>query len=260
MAMENMRGKGGRVNRLLLSSVVAASVLGATAACNANGGAGGTSTTGGQSTATATTAGQGTATSGTGTQSGTGTGTATGGSGSGSGSSNGNGSGNSTTSGSGGSGSQGQAAGSNACVDGDIATSLGTGGAATMHDGVVLKFRNQSSHSCTLQGYPGVAVVSGSSTLVNAQRELNGFIGEGNGQQLTSAPTVTLAPGATGYAVVEWVGNAGEACYAAGSGQLEVTPPNTRDSVSLESVTVGGAGMCAGFQVHPVVTGPLQLG
>ena len=140
-----------------------------------------------------------------------------------------------------------------ACANADIAVSLGHAGAAMNHDGQVVVFKNVSSRTCTLQGYPGAAVVSGSATLVNASRQLNGYIGDM--RQLSSAPLVTLQPGQSASAEVEWEGNAGEQCYPNGSGKLVVTPPNTTKSTQLSAVTVGTQGMCAGFQVHPVVAG-----
>lgn len=146
-------------------------------------------------------------------------------------------------------------AGANAapCGNGDIAVSLGRAGAAMNHAGQAAVFKNVSNHTCTLQGYPGAAVMSGGHALVNATRELNGFIGDG--RQLSSAPLVTLQPGQSASAELEWVGNAGEKCYANGSGGLAITPPNTTKSTSLEKMDVGTNGICAGFQVHPVIAG-----
>lgn len=121
------------------------------------------------------------------------------------------------------------------------------------HGGDVLIFTNRGGSACTLQGYPGVAVVQGSTTLLNATRTLSGYIGGGPG---TSSPLlVTLASGGSASAIVEWVGNAGEACYPDATGTLEVTPPNTRSTSSFGTLTLGGDGICADFEVHPVVSG-----
>lgn len=150
------------------------------------------------------------------------------------------------------------AAGANAaaCGNGDIAVSLGRAGAAMNHAGQAAVFKNVSNHTCTLQGYPGAAVMSGGNALVNATRELNGYIGDG--RQLSSAPLVTLQPGQSASAELEWVGSAGEKCYADGSGGLAITPPNTTKSTSLQKMIVGTHGICAGFEVHPVVAGILN--
>lgn len=145
-----------------------------------------------------------------------------------------------------------------ACGNADIAVSLGPAGAAMNHAGQAAIFKNVSGHACTLQGYPGAAVISGSgsTTLVNATRQLNGYIGDM--RQLSSVPLVTLQPGQSASAELEWLGDAGEQCYPNGSGELAVTPPNTTHTVSLRTVLVGTQGICAGFQVHPVVAGVLH--
>jgi len=39
--------------------------------------------------------------------------------------------------------------------------------------------------------------------------------------------------------MVEWVGNAGEACYAIGTGTLGVTPPNTRNTSYSGTLALG---------------------
>jgi hypothetical protein len=165
------------------------------------------------------------------------------------------GSGGGTTAAGNGAGSGG---GTAACRNADVSVGLGAGGAAMSHDGQVLKFTDVSGHACTLQGYPGVAVVSGGRTLLNATRELNGYIGDQ--RQLSSAPVVTLQPGQSASAELEWEANAGEACYPSGSGLLTVTPPNTTKSASLRAITVGPDGACAGFDIHPVVAGVLAGG
>jgi hypothetical protein len=148
----------------------------------------------------------------------------------------------------------GSGSGTRACGSRDLKTAEGGGGAAMSHDGMVLIFTNVSGHACTVQGYPGASLVDGSAVLVNAARTLSGYIGDG-GRQLTGAPLVRLAPGASASATLEWDANAGEACYANDTGRLEVTPPDTTATVSLESTQVGSEGVCAGFEIHPVVAG-----
>ena len=144
-----------------------------------------------------------------------------------------------------------------ACGNSSLLTTEGEGGAAMMHEGVVLVFKNVSKHACTLYGYPGAAVENKTSTLINAARTLNGYIGDG-GRTLTRVSLVTINPGATASAEVEWVENAGQHCYANGEGGLRVTPPNTTATVSLGgSVLVGQQGMCSGFEIHPVVSGTI---
>ena len=144
-----------------------------------------------------------------------------------------------------------------ACGNSSLRTTEGEGGAAMMHEGVVLVFKNVSKHACTLYGYPGAAVENKTSTLINAVRTLNGYIGDG-GRTLTHVSLVTIDPGATASAEVEWVENAGQHCYSNGQGGLRVTPPNTTATVSLGgAVVVGQQGMCSGFKIHPVVSGTI---
>lgn len=145
-----------------------------------------------------------------------------------------------------------------ACGNAGLHTTLRSAGAAMMHEGYVLVFTNVGKNTCGLYGYPGAAVEYRSSTLLNATRTLDGYIGDG--RNLASPPHVTLAPGASASAVLEWVGNAGEHCYANRTGTLHVTPPNTTATVALGSpLTVGQNGICAGFDIHPVVAGILAF-
>jgi hypothetical protein len=145
-----------------------------------------------------------------------------------------------------------------ACGNSSLHTTMRSAGAAMMHSGDVLVFTNVSSHACTLYGYPGAAIEYRSTPLVNATRTLNGYIGDG--RDLTSPPHVTLAAGASASAVLEWVANAGEPCYANRTGTLHVTPPNTTATVALGStLTVGQEGICSGFDIHPVVAGIVQF-
>ena len=150
-------------------------------------------------------------------------------------------------------GNTANASGIPSCGDTDIAVSLGRAGAASNHAAQPVLFKNVSGHACTLQGYPGAAVVAGGRTLVNASRVLNGYIGYP--QQLGAPPVVTLQPGQSATGMLEWEKDAGEKCYPDGSGSLVMTPPNTTKSTSLTPITVGTMGMCAGFEVHPVVPG-----
>lgn len=140
-----------------------------------------------------------------------------------------------------------------ACTGAQIKTTLGRAGVAMNHHAISVTFTNVGAHACTLHGYPGAAIVSGSKTLLDATRELNGYIGDE--QQLSAVPTVTLAPGAVASAILESEGSAGEKCYPDGNGTLEVTPPNTTAVTPLEPMKLGNLGMCADFEVHPVVPG-----
>ena len=148
---------------------------------------------------------------------------------------------------------QSSAAGASPCAGAAIQVEVKSAGVAMNHGGDVLIFTNHGGSGCTLQGYPGVAVAQGSTTLLNATRSLSGYIGNDPG--VGSPQLVTLASGKSASAIVEWVGNAGEACYPDGTGTLEVTPPNTRNTSSFGKLTLGDDGICADFEVHPVISG-----
>jgi len=235
------RAHGGRARRVA-AFAVAAAVLGATAACTGSSGSptsGGTSSAGTSLSptagATTTTAQAGATSTGTNAANSTSTSAAV--------------SGSSSSA-----GSRAVSGGTASCTGSEIKVTLSSVSAAMSHDGQALVFTNTGSQTCTLQGYPGAAVMSGSAVLVNSTRSLNGYISD-DGKQLSSAPLVTLAPGGKASAMLEWEVNAGETCYPNGSGTLEATPPNTTTTTSLESMTVGSNGMCAGFEVHPIIAG-----
>jgi hypothetical protein len=150
------------------------------------------------------------------------------------------------------------ASGAPSCGNEDLKFALGRVGVAMGHTGAMLNFTNTATHACTLQGYPGAAVMNGPTVVLDAARTLNGYIGDM--RQLDSAPVVTLRPGATASAVLEWSGDYGQRCYASGQGTLEVTAPNTTRTITASSATwqIGApGGICSGFQIHPVIAGPI---
>ena len=228
-------------NRRVAAVAIVAAVLGATAACT--GSSSGSSNTGSTSSAQTTvtpsaTASATAAASGAATTQGANTST---------------GSATSTTTSS--AASAHAVTGASACTGTEIKVAQGRNSAAMGHHGDVLVFTNSSSRTCTLQGYPGAAIMSGSTVLLNATRALNGYIGDE--RQLSSAPLVTLAPGAVASAMLEWDVDNGQTCVAGGSGTLQITPPNTTVTTGLGSMTVGSEGVCSGFDIHPVVAGDL---
>lgn len=106
-----------------------------------------------------------------------------------------------------------------------------------------LVFQNNSSSTCSLQGYPGVAVLdsSGNQTAQIKRTSING----------ASPPPVLIPPGGAASAVLE-----GDPDYPTAScppyHQLLVTPPNTTTS---NKVPVGDLVICPNAQVNPVGPG-----
>jgi hypothetical protein len=137
-----------------------------------------------------------------------------------------------------------------ACMSAQIATTS-TDNSGMGHIGVVLIFRNSSTQSCRLQGYPGAAALDAAGhQVVQATRTLNGFFralpaGEG-------PPVVNLAPGASASAFIEGTDvpvNGATSCPT--YPKLLVTPPNTFVSVPIDKAMPG----CTPIQIHPVVPG-----
>jgi hypothetical protein len=119
-----------------------------------------------------------------------------------------------------------------ACRSTDVAVSAASGGVGLGHSAVNLLFKNTSTATCVLSGYPGVAGL------------------DSTGHQVTQA--VSLAPGQTASAKVEGTDNpVGTATSCPVLAGLLVTPPNTYASVRVP-IAVGD---CSGLQVHPVVEG-----
>jgi hypothetical protein len=103
------------------------------------------------------------------------------------------------------------------CTDDDLDVTNGPMESANTQRHVILSFKNTSSHSCTLTGYPGADLVSPpGGVLINVPR-----------RPANAAHHVTLNPGdvatadVTAYAIDTATGNS---CPRWGS--LVVTPPN----------------------------------
>jgi Protein of unknown function (DUF4232) len=146
------------------------------------------------------------------------------------------------------------------CHNAQISVSGAGGGSGLGHQDQVILFTNQSSSTCVLSGYPGVAGLNAQGDqAVQAQRTLGGYMG-GLPPGATIPPNVSLAPGQTASAKVEGTDNpVGSATSCPYYPVLLVTPPNLTSSVP---VTVSGLGTnppglpgCSPIEVHPVVPG-----
>jgi hypothetical protein len=119
---------------------------------------------------------------------------------------------------------------------------------ATGHGNLVLRFRNRTSHSCRLYGYPGLdAITASGHVLKHARRTVSGFTGGSR----SGVRTVLLRPGRYASADVEWLNfhpTTGRGCRF--SAAIATTPAGTTHTVRLaRSVSV-----CR-LQVHPTVPG-----
>jgi hypothetical protein len=135
-----------------------------------------------------------------------------------------------------------------ACGNSSLAVSATAEQGATGHGSFVLLFRNKTTHTCTLFGYPGLdAVTATGHVLAHARRTLTGFTG-GSTQGLQ---TIVVRPGRYASADVEWhnfnFATGGSCRFSYG---VDATPANTSHTVFLKrSVSV------CGLQVHPTVAG-----
>lgn len=140
-----------------------------------------------------------------------------------------------------------------ACGNDDLRIYWGYGGEGQPLQAGAVVFKNISTHTCTLQGYPGAAIKD-SGTVINATRVLNGD--RGDLPLLTSPPLVTLAPGGVSYSVLEWLLHTTQSCYPTGTGTFEITAPNTTKTVVIGTGGhMGTQGICSAFEVNPVVPG-----
>jgi hypothetical protein len=113
------------------------------------------------------------------------------------------------------------AAGTFTCTQDQLTAT--TGGTAKEDVQVLaIVFTNHSSSSCTVTGYPGVAGLDAAGTQTAQAARTPGL----------ATPTITLAPGASGSALVKTAKvNSAPDCEFAGG--LAVTPPNTSTTVKL---------------------------
>ncbi len=141
-----------------------------------------------------------------------------------------------------------------ACAGADLTVTrspwVGTAG----HGGFTLLFRNDSAAACTLTGYPGVAALTAAGAqAAQAARTLRGYQQGGLPPGVTVPPTITLAPGQTAAAGLEWIENAGPGqatCPAYPA--ILVTPPDTTASTRIRADHLY---LCRDLQVHPVTAG-----
>jgi hypothetical protein len=157
----------------------------------------------------------------------------------------------SSTGGSGGTGATTAAAGPASCGNAALQVSWGYGSQSAPQQYSAINFVNVSDQTCTLYGYPGLAIkVDG--TVINAARTLDGAE-----PPLKSPQLVTLAPGGKAYAIAQWeLATPGHTCYPTGTGTFEATAPNTtRTFVLSTSGHIGKQAVCSGLAINPVQAG-----
>lgn len=135
-----------------------------------------------------------------------------------------------------------------ACGNAALAVRASAEQGATGHANFVLLFRNRTTQTCTLFGYPGLDALNAKGKVIaHAKRTLHGF----TGGSTHGIQTVVVHPGHFASADVEWLNFnpvTGGTCTFSHS--VAATPANTSHTVRLpRSVSV------CGLQVHPTVAG-----
>lgn len=117
------------------------------------------------------------------------------------------------------------------------------------HGWMALIYRNVTSHTCTVHGYPGLDAISSTGhVLAHATRTLSGY---GSGAHLS---TVTIRPGGFASAGVEWLNfNPRTSGACAFSTTVNTIVANT-STVHHLRVSVSACNL----QVHPTVAGTPQ--
>lgn len=123
-----------------------------------------------------------------------------------------------------------------------VAADYGQGAAGSTF--IPLEFTNVGNRTCTLQGYPGVAALD---------RNLNQLGPAAIRNHLFTPPTVTLAPGQTAHAVLQYIQAVATNCPVAQqvpAYELQVIPPNrtNKDHALFDFET------CPGNTVYLTVT------
>jgi hypothetical protein len=126
--------------------------------------------------------------------------------------------------------------------------SFGQSGAGLGHVGEPILFHNAGTTTCTMYGYPAVAV-SSNGKAPGTDYTPSGYLGGTSGPTI---PTVNLAPGATASALIEGTDNpVGTATSCATYTSIKVTPPGDSQTVPLDTSIPA----CSTLEVHPVVSG-----
>jgi hypothetical protein len=129
-----------------------------------------------------------------------------------------------------------------------------TGSAASggdSHAGLVIVYTNTGQISCSMTGYPGLAILNAAGKqIIQAARTPSGYLG-GIRKGKPPFATVLLDAGGSASALVEGqvVDNTGKTCPTEHA--LLTTPPGTTVPVKVPATTV----FCGQVQIHPIVAG-----
>lgn len=135
------------------------------------------------------------------------------------------------------------------CVVSQLGVSITNSQEALGNVGVVYVLRNTSSAACTLEGYPGLALV----TVAGNTTDLSPRHDAGAGYLFPAVPmrVVTLVPGKSGSF---WVEFTGQSCEP--SGQVQITPPSDHGHLTVSNHNL--LPCATHFEVSPVGLGIAQ--
>lgn len=146
----------------------------------------------------------------------------------------------------------GAAAGASGCTSGDLRVKPGVGQGAAGSTYQVIDFTNTSSASCTLYGYPGVSLTTGTApgTQVGAAAE----------RSTAAGPSVVkLAAGQTANAllrITQALNYPTSTCSPTKTAYLQIFPPNQTAAIYMPYSTTG----CSQTSVKLLMIGVVQAG
>ena len=122
---------------------------------------------------------------------------------------------------------------------------------------MLLQFTNEGSQACSLRGFPTVTELRGSLSQIAAEQTTTGSFSV-PGQSPGPAQTVSLAPGRSAEAVLEWADNDVQSggrynasvCPDFGVSGFQVSAPGTSWAEQIPAV---GVAVCRDLAVQPVV-------
>jgi len=137
------------------------------------------------------------------------------------------------------------------CATGSLSIKVGASEGAAGSVYQVIDFTNTGTAACTLYGYPGVSLATGTPP---------GQVGAAATRSTTASPTVvTLSPGKTANAllrVTQALNYPASKCSPKATTYLQIYPPNQTTPIYLPYTSTG----CASTSVNLLTIGVVQTG
>jgi len=137
------------------------------------------------------------------------------------------------------------------CASGDLKVAFGPSGTYSVNGSryQVLVLTNIAGSTCTVEGYPAAMLVDSSGKILDTS---DNTPQDPNTAKVYSEAQITLAPGATGSAILSWsdTSNLGVCAYS-GSNTLEVVAPYSTSATTLGHLS----NVCDALVVTPIQPG-----